>query len=436
MPQKRNMSVRWSCVLGVIALLLAVGAPTAWAQTTSQGTVTVLVMDSSGGIVQGAKLVLQSTATNEVHSAETQQAGSYTFVALPIGTYKLTVSKTGFQTEVLDSVVVQGGRVTDLKVTIQVGGAVEKVVVSETTSPLVELTSSAISTTIDTKQIEELPLQGRDISSLAQLSPGYTGSGGFGTWNGLPLIAQTNTIDGVVSSTSRMKFGGNVQPGLEARLEDIQEMTVQSSQTDLNQGMGMAAMQVNFVTRRGSNIYHGRVFEDFRNTALNANSWTNNAIGLPRNPIILNDFGGNVGGHIIKDKLFFFASFAMSKQPGGFTTSQTVLSPLAQQGIFTYTQTGPNGEARGTTVNLFTQVAQPSGQPTCSSASNPCQAFLAQQALINKSVTSPGAVLVPGTSDPNIDTLTWLVGSPITHYYPAFRVDYNVIAEAPHRFFV
>ena len=426
MSLNRIRPIRWSCVLGLIALLLAVGASTAWAQTTSQGTLTVLVMDPSGSVVQGAKLSLQELATNSIRNEETQQTGSYTLAALPIGTYRLTVTKDGFQTEVLDAVVIQGGRVTDVKVTLKVGATVEKVVVSETSAPLVELTSSAISTTIDIKQIEELPLQGRDISSLAQLSPGYTGSGGFGTWNGLPLIAQTNTIDGVVSSTSRMKFAGNVQPGLEARLEDIQEMTVQSSQTDLNQGMGMAAMQVNFVTRTGSNTLHGRVFEDFRNTALNANSWTNNAIGLPRNPIILNDFGGNAGGHIIKDKLFFFASFAMSKQPGGFTTSQAVLSPLARQGIFTYTQTGPHGEAPGTTVNLFTQVAQPSGQPTCSSASNPCQAFMAQQALISKSVSTPGAVLVPGTTDPNIDMLTWLVGSPLTHYYPAFRVDYNV----------
>src|SRR5580700_9835472 len=158
MSLNRIRSVRWSCVLGVVALLFAVGAPTAWPQT-SQGTVTVLVMDPSGGIVQGAKLVLQDTATNEVHTAETQQVGSYTFVALPLGTYRLTVSKTGFQTEILDAVVIQGGRVTDVKVPLRVGAAVEKVVVSETSVPLVELTSSAISTTIDTKQIEELPLQ-------------------------------------------------------------------------------------------------------------------------------------------------------------------------------------------------------------------------------------------------------------------------------------
>jgi hypothetical protein len=426
MTKNRFTSKQFLCAFGVFLWVLSFGASTSWGQMGSQGTVNVTVLDPTGGVVQGAKLVLQDLATNDVRSAETQQLGNYGFVTLPIGKYKLTVSKAGFENEVLNSVVVQGGRTTDVKVTLKVGSAVETVVVDASSTPLIETTSNAIATTLDIKQIEDLPLQGRDISSLAQLSPGYTGSGGFGTWNGLPLIAQTNTIDGVVSSTSRMKFAGNVQPGLEARLEGIQEMTVETGQVDLSQGMGMAAMQVNFVTRRGSNDYHGRVFEDFRNTALNANSWFNNAIGLPRNPIILNDFGGSVGGRIIKDKLFFFASFAMSKQPGGFTTSQAVLSPLAQQGIFTYTQPGPNGEAKGTTVNLFTQVAQPAGQPTCSTVSAPCQAFAAQQALITKNVGAPGAVLVKGVTDPNIDTVTWLVGSPLTHYYPAFRVDYNV----------
>src|SRR6266699_2651399 len=161
-------------------------------------------------------------------------------------------------------------------------------VIHEEAAPIIETTSNAIATTIDMKQIEDLPLQGRDISSLAFLTPGYAGTPGNGTWNGLPLIAQGNNIAGISASTSRMKFAGNNQPGLEARLEDLQEMTVQTGQTDLSQGLGTASMQVNFVTRRGSNDLHGRVFDDFRNTALNANSWFNNATSQPRTPIILN----------------------------------------------------------------------------------------------------------------------------------------------------
>src|SRR6266550_1459746 len=309
MAKSSYTSKQYLCAFGVFLLVLSFGASTSWAQMSSQGSVTVTVVDQGGGAVQGAKLVLLDVATNEARNGETQQVGSYNFVALPIGRYTLTVSKTGFQSEVIDSVLVQGSRVTDVKVALKVGATQEKVVVYESSTTLVETTSNAIASTLDMKQIEDLPLQGRDISSLAFLTPGFTGTPGNGTWNGLPLIAQGNNIDGISASTSRMKFAGNNQPGLEARLEDLQEMTAQTGQTDLSQGLGQASMQVNFVTRRGSNEYHGRVFDDFRNTALNANSWFNNAQNpkIPRNPIILNDFGGSAGGHIIKDKLFFLA---------------------------------------------------------------------------------------------------------------------------------
>jgi len=404
-------------IFGVVLVTLTF-APTTLAQSESQGSINVLVLDQDGGAVQGAKIVLQDLGSNRILTAETQQVGSFTFVGLPLGTYKLTITRDGFQTQVLDMVTVQASRVTDLKVMLKVGTAVEKVVVSENTVPLVDTTSSAIASTLDMKQIEDLPLQGRDISSLAFLSPGFTGTPGNGTWNGLPLIAQGNNIDGVIASSSRMKFAGNTQPGLEARLEDLDEMTVQTGQTDLNQGMGTASMQVNFVTRRGTNDLHGRVFDDFRNTALNANSWFNNATGQARNPIILNDFGGSAGGHIIKDKLFFFGSFAMAKQPGGFIASNVVLSPLAQQGIYTYYQ----GSQAGQTVNLFSQVAQPNGLPA---AVNSQIATLESQ--INQA-TSLGAISAGpnGAADTNLETLTWLNPSPTTRYYPAMRIDYNI----------
>ena len=420
---------RLNCILGLLAIVLAFSISSK-AQMTAQGTVTVLVLDSSGGAVQGAKLQLQDLATNQIREAETQQVGSYSFVALPTGTYKLTISKTGFQSEVLDAVIVQSNRVTDVKITLKVGAAVEKIVVSESSAPLLETSSSAIAATIDMKQIEDLPLEGRDISSLAFLVPGFTGTPGNGTWNGLPLIAQGNNIDGVLSSTSRMKFAGNAAPGLQARLEGIEEMTVQTGQTDLSQGLGTASMQVNFVTRRGSNDYHGRIFEDFRNTVLDANSWFNNATlgsngkSLPRNPIILNDFGGNAGGRVIRDKLFFFVSFAMSKQPGGYTAGggEQLLSSTAQQGIYT-TLNAPatsSGPAIGTQFNLF-QIAQNLALTSTSVDSNP-GAIASEIALINKNVTSGTLASI----NANLNSISWQVPSPITTYFPAARVDYNI----------
>src|SRR5437879_7498579 len=115
-------------------------------------------------------------------------------------------------------------------------------------------------------------------------------------------------------------------------------MTIQTGQLDLS-GTGAAAMRISMVTRRGTNAFHGRLFEDFRNTYLNANSWINNARGLPRGIFKLNDFGGSIGGYIIRNKLFFFGTYAQSIQPGVSTSTATLLSTAAQQGLFTYRDT-------------------------------------------------------------------------------------------------
>ncbi|HEV2488941.1 MAG TPA: TonB-dependent receptor [Candidatus Acidoferrales bacterium] len=414
-------------VIVFCALALVLSALPAWGQQGAVGTVSVVVVDQSGAIVRGAQLTIQDLATNDVRKAVTDSGGIFTFTGLPIGTYKLTVNMTGFAAQVYDSVIVQGGRETPVKVTLKVGAASEEVVVSASETPILETGSNAIATTIDMKQIEDLPLGGRDVSQLAFLTPGYSGTPSAGTWDGMPVIAQSNTIDGVVSSTSRMKFAGNTAPGLQARLEDIQEMTVATSQMDVNQGFGAATMQSSFVTKRGSNSYHGEVYEDFRNSWLNANDWFSNAQGrdssgnanAPRSPLILNDFGGSVGGPILKDKLFFYGSFAMSKQPGGFRNGNVFLTPLAQSGVYTYQN--PNSTT-GTTVNLYSQIATPNGLPA-----TPNVTYSAEQAAINTAVTSPGAsVCAACTGDPNTELVTWFIPSPQTMYFPAMRLDYNI----------
>jgi len=318
------MSCRFSvnCFSNLAAVLVALcvlNVLPAWAQHGSEGSIAVIVRDSTGSVVQDAQLELRDLATNATQAAGTQDSGTYRFVNLPLGNYKLSVSKAGFKTAIFDPVIVQATKTTDISATLAVGAVSEVVVVNDSGAPLVETSSSAISTVVDLKQIENLPIQGRDLAQLNRLVPGYTG-----TWDGLPSIAQGNNIDGVIGSSSRMKFGGNSAPAVSPRLEDIQEMTVQTNQLDLNQGYGQANMQTNFVTRRGGSTFHGRVFEDHRDASLNANSWHNDAVNslnpnsppIRKNPFILNDFGGSLGGPIIKDKLFFFGTFAMSKQPG------------------------------------------------------------------------------------------------------------------------
>lgn len=405
-------------LLAGFAMLAGLTVPAAKAQMGSQGTVNVTVIDQSGGAVTGAQVTLVDVATNAARKGVTTSSGTFSFTGLAVGTYQVTVAKASFQTQVFDTVVVQAGQVTDVKASLKIGAASERIVVTAAASPILQTSSNAIGTTIDMKEIEDLPIQGRDISSLSQLAPGFSRStaDSGGTWNGLPEVAQGNNIDGVISSTNRMKFGGDTAPQVSARIEDMQEMTVQTSNLDLNQGFGQSAMQANFVTRRGSNNFHGRVYEDFQNAALNANSWTNDALGRRRNPLILNNFGGAVGGPIVKDKLFFFGGFSMQKQPGGFSAFNTVLTAQAQQGIFTYKDSVPGGPQAGQTVNLFTQVAQPNGLPSSVNS-----VVASEQSTINSNLTGG---TISGSDDPNFNDITWTQNSPDTRYYPSIRLDY------------
>src|SRR5262249_38759662 len=201
----------------------------------------------------------------------------------------------------------------------------------------------------------------RNVYAMTYLVPGWasTGVGSTqGTYNNLPGGAIVSAdFDGSPGISNRFRSGGYqygtvvVQP----RIEQVAARTIWTRQIDLG-GTGNAAMRINVVTRRGANAFHGRAFEDFRNSALNANSWLNNARGVQRGVLKLNDFGGAVSGPVIKNKLFFFGTYAESIQPNGLTATATYLSPSAQQGLFSYRDT------RGVlqTVNVL-QIGQSGG---------------------------------------------------------------------------
>jgi len=394
-------------IFGILAAQPAIG------QSGSQGTVVVTVTDPSGGVVPAANLSLVSTLTNDVRTAQASANGNYSFVNLPIGVYTLTIAKAGYATKIYDAVLVQASQSTDMSVALSVGSASQTVNVTAESAPVLETSSNEIGTVVDLKQIEDLPLNGRDLTAFSTLVAGYNG-----TYNGLPSTDSGSNIDGVIGNSSRMKFTGNVQPAVSPRLEDIEEMTVQTDQLNLNSGFGQSSTQVNFVSRRGTNRFHGRAYEDFRNAALNANSWTNDVNGLPKNSLKLNDFGGSVGGPILHDKLFFFGSFATRRVPGSFTATNDIFTAAAQAGNFTYTGAGGTN-----TVNLL-QIAQQSN-PNLPGTVN--SQIAAQFTAIN---AAAAAGSVTSTSNANFDQLAWLQSSPTTFYYPAVRVDYTLSQKA------
>ncbi len=402
--------------LALVCLLMTVavfGTP-AWAQSGSQGTVVVTVTDTTGGRVPGATLLLVDLSTNDTRQAATLESGDYSFVHLQVGSYKLTVSRAGYKTALVENIVVHAALTTDITVALNVGGTTESVQVNANDAELLEATTNTIGTVVDLKQIEDLPIGGRDLTKFATYTPGFSGSGTFGEWNGQPLISQGTNIDGTIGSSSRMKIFGNIESAVAPRIEDVQEMTVQTDQLDLDQGFGQALMQSNYVIRRGTNKYHGRAFDNFHNSGLNANSYANNVRKQRRPKSIFNDFGVSVDGPILHDKLFFFGSYAEQKVPGAFSTSNTYLTPDAQTGNFTYT--GTDGVTR--TVNVL-DIAH----SFSSSLPGTVNSTVASQlSAINSSLASGSKF---ADTDPNLGDIAWNNSNSTTTYFPSVRVDYN-----------
>jgi hypothetical protein len=403
------------CLLSVV-FLVAMSMGTGRAQSGSQGTIAVTVLDATGGLVPGATLSLVDVSTNDIRVASTHDNGTYTFVNLVIGRYKLKAEHAGYATEEVGQVAVHAALTTDLTVTLKVGAQSETVTVNGGAAQLLEASSNAIGTVVDMKQIEDLPITGRDLAQLATYTPGYAGANGTGEWNGQPLISQGTNIDGTIGSSSRMKIFGNAEPAVQPRVENIAEMTVQTDQLDLDQGFGQAVTQSNFVTRRGSNQFHGRVFENFHNNGLNANTWTNNANHRGRAKSIYNDFGGSIGGPAFKDRLFFYGTYSMRKVPGGFTASNSYLTPATQSGNFTYT----GGDGNPHTLNVLAIAHGYSNTLPGTVNSQIATQLSAINASLSAGTTSASI------NDPNLAQVSWFSRNAETAYYPFARVDYNV----------
>lgn len=249
---------RYLITVFALAFLCGPGAYRASGQTSNVGTVSVTVLDPAGATVPGANLELKDLATNDIRRGQTSASGTYMFAGLSFGHYQLTITAQGFQTHLFESIQVQTARNTSLSATLQIGGTTQSVTIAAGDVPLVETDSSVLSNTIDTKQVINLPVNGRNVMSLSFLVPGWSTTGGVGstsgTWNNMPGGAVVSAdFDGTPGISNRFRSGGfqygttAVQP----RIEDVAEMTVQTGQVDLS-GIGTSAMRISVVTRRGT----------------------------------------------------------------------------------------------------------------------------------------------------------------------------------------
>jgi hypothetical protein len=329
--------------LALFALILGyVAGPTAVGAQFMEGTIVGTVTDQSGAAVADAKVTVKNLGTGISIEALTNSLGYYRVPQLSPGLYEIRVEKSGFKAAVVPEVEVYVNVVTRSDAKLQVGSVTESVTVT-TATPLVQLDEARLATTIDTREVDNLPLNGRQVYQLVSLEPGVTATNApvvsnvpsptssvtfdFGyISNGATPRGNNFVLDG--NSNNNEWLGGT--PLIYPSLDAIQEVQVQTLNFSAEYGRNNGAV-VNVVTKSGGNNFHGAAFYSFRNTALNARNFFDPPGS--KTPLQQNQFGGTFGGPIIRDKSFFFLDYEGSRLKDGQPAKFLVETPTFRNSI-------------------------------------------------------------------------------------------------------
>lgn len=367
------------------------------------------VRDPSGGVLPGVTVTLTNRETGIKKQVVSNDSGNFVFPQVEPGTYRVSAELSGFKTGAVDGVVVEVGQPATVDLELELGEVSEEVVVEASRGQrLLNTVGAEVNTIVNRTQIEDLPLNGRSPTELALLQAGVTGrgeiareasvNGSRGTFNNL-------TLDGINNQDNFIRtdaFFGVIP----LRESFVQEFNITTSNTEVDAGLG--ASQTQFVTRSGTNQFHGEAYYYHQNDALNANEFFNNSAGLEKPRLLNHQYGFNGGGPILRNKLFFFAGYEKEKSPATSSVTRNVLSQAARSGQFSYigTQSG-----QSETVNLF-NLSGLSADPTVGN-------LISQTPLPNDFSSNAGdGVNTLGFrfNAPNSSDQDWLV----------FRVDYDI----------
>jgi hypothetical protein len=340
-------------------MFLVLGVMT-WAQSTNTGTIVGTITDASGAVVNDANVTLTDTSTKATRSKTTNQAGRYIFVDVNPGTYEISITKQGFATSKTTTTVNVGSSVT-VNMGLQVGGSNVVVEVTAAGNEL-QTMNATVGNTITSAAIDALPSIGRDVSTFVELQPGVSPEGSVaGTVNDQTMFTldggnNTNDMDGNMSTYTSTYAGdptggvaaqntfyltGNPTGVLPTPQDSVEEFKVNTTgQTaDFNSSSGA---EVKVVTKRGTNTFHGTLYEYYLDNNWSSNSWQA-AGALPS--FHYNRFGGSIGGPLIpKDvlggKTYFFYNYEGFRFPNSVTVFRDVPSPALQLGLITDPSTG------------------------------------------------------------------------------------------------
>ena len=330
---------RLSMTRAFLALTLLFLAVTLAGAQTFRGTILGTVTDASGANVPGATVTVHNNDTGLVRMTETQIDGSYRIPELPIGTYDVTIEKSSFRTSVTKDVQVSVAAERRVDTALELGAVNEQVLVSAE-SLQIETTSDTLGGTLTQETVKDLPINGRDYTKVIYLNPGVAGSpdqitdspGSFGEFsmNGARgrsnnyLLDGTDMNDGYRNDPAINQGGVFATPSAILPIDAVSDLRVLSN-FEPEYGRNGGAV-VNIVTKSGTNQFHGSVFEYFRNDALDARNYFD-VTPAPKAPFHNNQFGGSLGGPIVKDKTFFFLDYEGQRENVGVVTLACVPTP-------------------------------------------------------------------------------------------------------------
>ncbi|MGH9525927.1 MAG: carboxypeptidase-like regulatory domain-containing protein, partial [Terriglobales bacterium] len=269
--QRRAGAAFWrGCAAAAALGLLLLAAPRPLrAQSQTTGAISGTVTDPSGAVIPGAVAVATNVATGAHRQVATNAGGHYTFAQLDPGNYQVKVTKNGFQTQVQGPVPVAVAQVASLVFRLRVGSQAQTVEVTGQ-APLLQPSNPNTATTVSQRQIAMLPNSGGDLTYEAQIAPGavMNSTGGYGNveYNGLPSVSNNWTLNGLDNNNPNLNLNGSGATNLQLGLNNVQEVTVNTNSFGVDHGR-QAGAQVNYISKSGTNQFHGNLFETWNGRA-------------------------------------------------------------------------------------------------------------------------------------------------------------------------
>jgi len=305
--QRIRATHMFSLVATVLFVFLTYCAP-AFAQTLTTSAIAGTVTDPTGGVVPNAKVTVTSVGTNSVRTTVTNPEGNYTVWQLTPGDYRVRVEASGFRAEERGPISLIVSQTATVNISLEVGKSTEVVEVSAA-AELIQTTNPNTTRTVTATQISELPNPGGDLTYLAQVAPGalMNSSGGYGNveFNGLPSGSVNYTMDGLDDNDPFLNLNNSGATNLLLGSDAVQEVTVNTVSYATDQGR-LSAAQINYTTKSGTSQLHGMAHETWNGSRFNSADFFTNLAGASKPRSNVNQFAGQVGGPIIKNKLFFF----------------------------------------------------------------------------------------------------------------------------------